>query len=346
MVESLPQSGPVALPERSFGRLARSVFGYGLVITFMTLSPLVVFVPAALFHCAIRNGRRAAWFAAAIATFAGALFALQVTSFPVPSKESLTLAWASYFAVVLSVTLPALLVTPLVERAESFGRVLALALIGGTLGLVATEYAVHAFTGVSPLAAQLVQAQQTAAKVVDLYRTNHAPAEIVTRMRQWMGYGIAVLPAWLIVDLALIFVLSLMMLGRLRAWREHVTRIGEPAKAGTYLFRNLALPEWVLFAFVFGGLTPITTGLLQKMAANTLAVAVFLFLLQGLAVFRAILVIAGVGLFGTLAALLLLAILVMMGLGFLLVGLAGLFDPFFDFRNIKRKDSSNESHSD
>ena len=44
---------------------------------------------------------------------------------------------------------------------------------------------------------------------------------------------------------------------------------------------------------------------------------------------------------------LLLVFLTITGVGPLLLGVAGLFDPFFDFRHFKkRKDDSNESHSD
>ena len=40
-------------------------------------------------------------------------------------------------------------------------------------------------------------------------------------------------------------------------------------------------------------------------------------------------------------------LLTLTGVGPLLLGLAGLFDPFFDFRHFKkRKDDSHESHSD
>jgi hypothetical protein len=58
MIEmSLQQSEPVALPHRSPGRQVRSVALYS-VLTALMICRLMVFVPAALFHCAIRNGRR------------------------------------------------------------------------------------------------------------------------------------------------------------------------------------------------------------------------------------------------------------------------------------------------
>jgi hypothetical protein len=137
------------------------------------------------------------------------------------------------------------------------------------------------------------------------------------------------------------------MIGRLKAWQAHIARSGPTEAPGAYLFRNLALPDWLLFGFILGGLTPIATGLLQKVAANVLTVVVFLYVLQGLAIFRFMLVAVGAGFAGTMLGWTLLAFLTFTGVGPLLLGLAGLFDPFFDFRHFKkRKDDSHESHSD
>ena len=111
-----------------------------------------------------------------------------------------------------------------------------------------------------------------------------------------------------------------------------------------YLFRNLSLPDWVLFAFLFGGITPLASGLLQKVAANVLAVVVFLYFLQGLAIFRSMLVSLRVSLLGTIAGLLIIAVLLSVTL--LPLSIAGLFDSFFDFRHFRRKDDSHEGHSD
>jgi CBS domain containing-hemolysin-like protein len=136
------------------------------------------------------------------------------------------------------------------------------------------------------------------------------------------------------------------MIGRLRAWRDSVAvRVG-PEALSAYLFRNFALPEWLLFAFLFGGLTPITTGLLQTVAANVLMVVTFLYMLQGLAIYRALLIAIGVGVGGTVLGWTLMVFALATGVGWLLLAIAGLFDPFFDFRHFKRKDDSHESHTD
>ena len=100
---------------------------------------------------------------------------------------------------------------------------------------------------------------------------------------------------------SIVFVFSLVMFGRLPAWRQFVARRGLPTPT-PYLFRNLALPEWVLFAFVLGGLSPLASGLAQRLGMNLLVVVAFLYLLQGLAIFRSFMVAAGAGIVGTLLA--------------------------------------------
>ena len=95
-----------------------------------------------------------------------------------------------------------------------------------------------------------------------------------------------------------------------------------------------------------GGITPLTAGLLQTVAANVLALVLFLYMLQGLAIFRSVLVKAGAGAVGTLFGFALLVMLALTGIGLMLLIVAGLFDSFFDFRHLKRKDDSDESHTD
>ena len=343
METTLSPSEPVALPDRSFGRVVRSVVGYALAIALMIVTPIVVFVPAALFHCALRNGRRAAWATFALAFALGGAYVATVSS-----PAELYMAWTYLAAVGVAIAVPSLVVLPLVERGEAFGRVLAFLLLGSALGLALTEIGSRTLLGFSPYAAQLQQAKVSNAGVVQLYRANHAGPDMVRFAEKWSDYSLFVLPGSMLIVISLVFILSLMMLGRLPAWRNWVARRGDPAMGGVYYFRNLALPDWLLFAFILGGLTPLATGMFQKVAANTLAVVVFLYILQGLAIFRFMLVAVSAGITGTLLAWTLLGFLTLAGgVGPLLLGVAGLFDPFFDFRHFKkRKDDSHESHSD
>lgn len=338
------QSDPLPLPGRSTGRVARSVIGYGLLVALMFVTPLLVFVPAALIHCAIRNGRRAAWAALGVAVVIAAVY---VGSVPSVQPDVVKMAWSFLAGVFFAVAVPSMAALPLIERGEKFGRVLVFLLIAGAVGLGITEVGAQAVAGYSPYAGQVAQAKVTAAELVKAYRANGMPADMVRILERWAGVSTLVLPAVILVNLTFAFVLSLLMIGRLKAWREHAARRTDSETPGVYLFRNLALPDWVLFAFVLGGLTPIVSGLLQTVTANVLTLVVFLYMLQGLAIFRFMLVAVGAGIAGTLFGWALLAFLTVTGVGPFLLGLAGLFDPFFDFRHFKkRKDDSHESHSD
>jgi hypothetical protein len=76
-------------------------------------------------------------------------------------------------------------------------------------------------------------------------------------------------------------------------------------------------------------------------------VVLFLYLLQGLAIFRSLLAAIGINGVGLLFAFLLLGFLTFTaGVAPILLTIAGLFDSFFDFRKFRRKDDSNESHTD
>ncbi|MFL6248107.1 MAG: DUF2232 domain-containing protein [Thermoanaerobaculia bacterium] len=342
----LQQSEPVALPHRSTGRQVRSVGMYALLTALMIITPILVFVPAAVFHCAIRNGRRAT---VAMAGLALAIAALYVSA--AHSAQTLTMAWSALAGVALAVVVPALAALPLVERAEKFGRVLVFLLMGSAIGLAITELGSRALLSFSPFAAQVAEAQRSNAQFIQFYKANGLSPDVIRMMERWATYNTFVLPAFLLIMISLVFILSLLMLGRLKAWRELAAARGhadvDKEAVGAYLFRNFTLPDGLLFAFVLGGLTPLASGMLQKVAANTLTVVAFLYILQGLAIFRFLLVAMGAGFAGTMLGWLLLVFLTLTGVGPLLLGLAGLFDPFFDFRHFKkRKDDSHESHSD
>jgi hypothetical protein len=333
MIEhSLQQSEPVALASRPFGRVVASILGCAALLAFMLITPLVAFVPTALFYCAIRNGRIGAWIALVVSV---SLAAVAIVPGSLASPEA-KFNLGAFAVVILGVALPSMAALPMVERGRPFGRVLAFLTGGAVIGLVATEYAMRALMNFS-LQAYAAEAQKAGLQL----------------MRMWglpppgpraMHWNQVILPAQMLAYAILIFVLSLLMLGRLKAWREHAA--GRVEVATAYLFRNLSLPEWLLFLFIAGGLTPLMSGLAQNIAANVLAVVTYLYVLQGLAIFRSVLLAANAGFAGTMLGWTLLAFLTFTGVGPLLLGLAGLFDPFFDFRHFKRKDDSHESHTD
>jgi hypothetical protein len=345
MIDTSLQSEPAAISGRSFGRSVRLVAGYAILIAVMLVSPLFVFLPAALFHCVIKHGRRIAW----IALFIGALLAgavvLAGANAPQVTRAESSTSVAYLVALILAVALPAMAVAPMVERAESFGRVLLTAILSSTIGLAATEMSMRAITGFSPFAEQVAGARVTAAKFITTYQSAGIPSDAINFLRKWMEIGVYCLPAFLLVDVALVFVLSLVLFGRLRIWRDVLER-RQLMPSSPYLFRNLSLPEWLLFAFVIGGLSPLASGMPQRIGANVLALVTFLYLLQGLAIFRSFLAAAGAGFGGVLFAYVILGLLTLTGIAPLLLSIAGLFDSFFDFRKFNRKDPSDESHSD
>lgn len=338
MIETSLQTEPVSLPGRPFGLIARSVAGWALLLAFVILSPMFVFLPAALFQCGIRHGRGVAW----AALLVGALLAFGVfgiSELASPSTQQ-TNALPYLMAELFALAVPAMLVLPLVERSADFGRVLMSAVLLSFAGLLATEYSSHLLLGFSPYAQQ-VHTVQT--QIADMYQKAGVPEVWSNRV---LKIGISCLPAILLSEIIVVFVLSLVMLGRLRAFREFVyRRETSVSPAGSaYRFRNLSLPEWLLFAFLAGGITPLASGMWQKVAANILAVVSFLYLLQGLAIFRALLSAIGAGALGLIVAGVMVALF--SPISELLLSIAGLFDSFFDFRKFKRKDHSDESHTD
>jgi len=334
MIESsLPQSEPVLLPSRPFGRQVRSVIGYSLLTALMVITQTVVFVPAALLNCAARHGRRAAWAVLVLSIAICSLYALVADA----SVDQQKMSWSYLASVTFAIALPSIAAVPMVRRGEPFGRVLLTLLAGAVVGLVITEFASQMLLAFSPYAALTVEAKEVFRQILELYRDAKVPSEMIRSAQRVEPVSLYLLPAQMVIGLIVTFVLSLMMFGRLRALQNDPER--------PYLFRGFALPEWLLFAFIFGGITPLATGMLQMVAGNVLAVVGVLYVLQGLAVLRSILLSIGAGLAGTLFSWGLLVITLPFSL--LALAVTGLFDSFFDFRHFKkRKDDSHESHSD
>jgi len=338
---SLQQDEPViAIPARSLGKRVRSMAGYTIVTALTFVSPLFVFIPAALLHCGIRNGRRAAWLLLVMSASIAALLA-----YPAATAATPVIAAMSYgylLGLFFAIAVPALAVLPLVERGEKFGYVLVFALVLSIAGLVVTELTMRMLSGFSLYAAHVADTHAQTSMIVANFVKAGFPAERFTVLQKLTELCV---PGILLIDVTIVFVFSLVMLGRLRAWREFALRRTPPPATNPYLFRNLSLPEWLLFAFVLGGLSPLASGIAQQIGANVLALVLFLYFLQGLAIFRAFVAATGVGVMGSLFAWMLLGLLTVTGISPLLLCIAGLFDSFFDFRHFNRKDHSDESHS-
>jgi len=336
MIETV-QSEPLAVPEPPANPTIRPIVAYSALTALMYVTPAIVFLPAALLHCGTRYGRRAALFAMA---FGIALGALITYAFAAPAD--LRTDFAYFLISVLSIGMPAVVMLPMVERAESFGRVVLHALVASFAGLWIAEAVSSTLLRFSPYADYLTATKASAAKFAEAYVKNGmsaANAKTITSLSVFCMVG------FVLVFIALIFVISVIIFGRLRAWRELAEK-REIVLAAPYLFRNLAFPDWLLFAFILGGLSPLTKGLPQHVGANILTVVIFLYLLQGLAIVRSLLVSMGASVGMNIIAYGVLLLLTAAGSP-LLLALAGLFDPFFDFRHFtKRKDDSDESHFD
>jgi hypothetical protein len=341
VTETLSHHEQLAPPIRPVGKRVLSIAAHVvLAVTLLVIAPLAVFLPAVLFHCAVRNGRRAAWIVFIVSAAVVLLLVLPGAQDAHTPANLANMSIAFTVGLLLAVGLPSVLALPLIEHGERFGRVLVFAVLAALGGLLATEVIMQLAASFSPYAAQLAAAHEFMGKALQFYARNGMQADSISALRKMMNLLAYAMPGVILSDVAIVFVLSLVLFVRLPAWRQFAERRALPAPRA-YLFRNLALPDWLLFAFVVGGVSPLLTGLPQRIGASVLAVVAFLYILQGLAIFRAYVAAASAGF--ALFAWGALILLTPFSLG--LLGIAGLFDSFFDFRHFNRKDSSDESHS-
>jgi len=330
-------SEPVAVPRGPSGKAARSFAIHAALAAIMMATQFAVLLPAVLLHCGIRLGRRAAWLVLALSIAFAAIF----TAFEVATTSALPRTeYTQLLMVILGLALPTMAVLPMVERGESFGRVALTTVLFAAGGLLLLELGTRALLSFSPYAEQADLFRKTGAVVADAYAKMGAPSWIVT-----MWTDVAFCTAGLvIINMAFNIILSVVMFGRVRGWRAAIDG-GDVSAATPYLFRNLAFPDWLLFGFIAGGVVPLVKGVMQQVGANVLTVVIYLYFVQGLAILRSLLVTFGAGFGMSLLAYATVVLLTPVSFPMLLI--AGLFDPFFDFRHfMKRKDDSDESHSD
>lgn len=329
MIQTGTSMGQVSADTHVDGPSTRSILLHALAAAFMFISPLVVFVPAAIFSSGLRNGRRGLWLSVIGASMLLALLAAAAGS---PA------AFTPVARMVLEIGLPTAVGLELMRRGMLFGPLL-LATVGiSCIGFALVELSMRALASYSPYQAIVSNFRAASESSAEAYRAAGFPAEAIATM-QSISEAIAssYMPVLLVTITILMFALSLVMLPRIRAGR---------ALGPVFLFRNLVFPEALLFAFVIGGLAPLTSGLIRVIAFSVLAVVAFLYLLQGLAVFRFHQVRLQLGLLGTLLGILTLILLTPYGVTPAVLFMAGLFDPFFDFRKFNRKETPHESDSD
>src|SRR5439155_297041 len=143
-------------------------------------------------------------------------------------------------------------------------------------GLLLTEVGSHALLSFSPYTEQIEGARKSGASFTEVYAKMGVPASAI---KKWTDVAVFCTPGFLVIDITLFLLLSLLLFGRLRGWRAAVEGT-DVSLATPYLFRNLAFPDWLLFAFVIGGVSPLMKGVVQHVGANILAVVIFLYLVQ------------------------------------------------------------------
>ena len=315
------------------GQMMRSVALHALAASAMFITPLSLFVPAALIHSGLRNGRRGVVATAVTATL------LLLALFAAGSREAgLAPAMAHVARFVFEVALPSVVALVLIERAASFGRVLTGAILTGAGGFFGTELLIRALFRYSPYEGIVANFRAISTEGLEFYRTAGLAPEAI-RMMERLSAAVATsyMPAVLASVIAVTFVFSMILIPRLPAGRE----TGE-----TYKLRNLVLPDGFIVAFVLGGLSPLMSGPLRTIGLNLLAIVIVLYFIQGLAVFRALVTRVGFGPIGTMIAFMMLGLMLIYGIAPFALALVGLFDSFFDFRKLNRKDDSHESHTD
>jgi hypothetical protein len=323
------ESGTAVVAANAGGPSARSIMLHGLAAALMFVSPLTMFVPAAVLSSGLRNGRRGLWLSTGAAA---ALLALLASAIGSPAAHT------PVARMLLEIGLPSALGLELVLRGGLFGPVLLATIAASLGGFGLVEIVMRTFASYSPYEAIVANFRTAAAASIDSYRTAGIPSDAVAMMeRISTAVADSYMPVLIAIVTILTFALSYTMLPRLRSGR---------ALASRFLFRYLAFPDPLLFAFVAGGLAPLARGPVRTVGLSLLAVVAFLYMLQGLAVLRFRHVRSGMRILATTFAMLMIVLLALYGVTPAILFLLGLFDPFFDFRHLHRKEVPHESDSD
>jgi hypothetical protein len=325
------EAEPIAAGSWSGGALRTTVI-HSVTAAVLFVSPLMMLVPAAFLGAGLKLGVRGM-----VAAIVGASALIGMLLVMVSPEGFRAAELGRLFALGLQFGLPSLAAYHLIQRRFPLGWVIAAAVGVTALSFGAIELFLRAAAGYSVYGALVAEIQTAAAATLELQRTRGTTPEVLSAMES-VSAAISgtFVPALMMITATFAFVASIFAISRFRSFRL------DPS----YLFRNLAFPEWMLILFVIGGISPLLTGALRAAGLNLLAVIAFCFLLQGLAVFRYSLLRWSLGPVGLVAVSVALVVLTLYGAAPFLLFLVGLFDPFFDFRKINRKEEFDESHTD
>lgn len=301
-------------------------------LSFMLFEVITALV---LFSAGLRLGRRGL---AAVAMLAGAILTLLGLSLVAGDTPGLAIpvAWAG--RMVMTIALPVAVAVWMIRRSFAIGPVLVgmvVAAGAGHLGLEAVSRIVFAF---SPWLWGIEQIESTVGPAMELQRTLGAPQDRIDLLQTvWDGLIRSFVPA-LYGSVAIVtFALGLIALPRMGL-------VG--AGGGSFLLRNLRLPDSLLFAVIAGCLSPVYPEPLRTIGLNLIIVVGLLYLLQGLAVVRSLILRMELGTAGKVLVYGGLALLMLNGIVPMVLALVGLFDSFFDFRTPKNREKDNESNTD
>lgn len=306
---------------------------HALAAAVMYVTPLILFVPAAFITAGVRFGIKG------LVTAIGGAALVLIALASVLGGWSVSPAELSGIArLVATVGFPAWIATMMLGRRAGIGSILVAAVITSAIGYGAVELVMRATLDYSPYLNIQAAFEKAGGPTIELYREMGISGEALDAVERFSAaIASTFVPSLMLIITATMFLFSVVMLGRL-PWSER----GAP----NLLFRGFRLPDWVLFGFIAGGLSPFLGGIPRKIGLNLLVVVLFLFVIQGLAVFRGITLKLRLGALGIFVAWAMLAFLTFNGVGVFFLFLAGLFDPFFDFRNFRKKGENDEGNSD
>lgn len=300
----------------------------------LLFASVAIFTPAAFINSGLRNGWRGL-FGAIIG--AAAIIALLSWSAAATGATRFFEAGRLLFEIGLAATTASLLI----RRQFSSGAVILGGVAASAIGFLLTELVFRSVFEVSLYTTIVTELKAEAAEAIRIMSSSKSSTSIerVKAMKQVFELiSGPFLPAFLASIWVMSFVITMVVVPRLPSGL---------ATGERYLFRSLAFPDWLLVVFIGAGLSPLFPEPYRTAGLNLLVVVLGLYLVQGLAIYRAALARLPIGVFGLIAAFALLLVLSEIALipGVLLL-LAGLFDPFFDFRKLNRKEQTNESDSD
>lgn len=332
MDETNTGSEPVGVGDGGRSRAGMGIALHAvLAVLAVIVPPFQLLVPAILLSAGIRYGSRAAAITLAIAV---AIVFLGAGGAESPDARFSAIAAASLL--LFQMGIPAMALLRLSELRAGGGPALLGSLGIAIIGVMIVETGLSSLFGYSPYRALSIEARALFDQVIAM--NSGLPSDSRAAMER-MGEVIAgtFLPAVIVCNTALMLLCSMVFVPRFK-------RGDEAAEA--FRLRNLRLPDLLAVGFVVSGLSPFATGVLRDVGLNVLAVVIFLYWLQGLAVVRMILTRSTVRFLSTVPVFLLLAVLAFNWLGIAALALTGLFDSFFDFRKNKRKEDSDESDLD